>query len=136
MAAGLPWIRFDTTFPDHPKVLELIQLRDGHRSAFVFCCALAYAGRHGTDGYVPQVALARINGRAQDARNLTAVGLLDADEDGGWHIHDYADYQQSSEVTDEIRGRRHRASIKANCVRHHGDGCGCWMVEQPIRAVR
>lgn len=135
--AGLPWIRFDTTLPDHPKILALLDMKDGHRSAFVFCCALAYAGRHGTDGYIPAAALSRINGRKSDAASLVSVGLLDPEEGGGgWFLHDYADYQQTTEVTEEIREKRRRASLKANCVRHHGDSCGCWRVDRPMRAVR
>lgn len=135
--SGLPWIRFDTTLPDHPKMLELLGLKDGHRSAFVYCCALAYAGRHGTDGFIPAAALPRINGRKQDAVNLVQVRLLDPDPDGGWHIHDYAEYQQTSEVTDEVREKRRKASRKGNCVRHHGDGCQCWKLPpESLRAVR
>lgn len=135
-AKGLPWIRFDTTLPDHPKMLELLGLRDGHRSAFVFCCALAYAGRHGTDGYIPTAALPRINGRKLDTTNLVAVGLFDPDENSGWHVHGYAEYQQVSETTDEIREKRRKASKKGNCVRHHGEQCGCWKhADPPMRAV-
>ena len=135
--SGLPWIRFDTTLPDHPKMLELLGLREGHRSAFVFCCALAYAGRHGTDGFIPAAALPRINGRKQDATNLVQVALFDPDESGGWHIHDYADYQQTAEVTDDIREKRRKASRKGNCVRHHGDGCQCWKLPvSELKAVR
>lgn len=137
-ARGLPWIRFDTTLPDHPKVLALLARRDGHRSAFVFCCALAYAGRHGTDGHIPAYALSRINGRKSDATSLVAVGLFDPhDEDDGWYVHDWAEYQQANEMTDGIREKRRRASRKGNCVRHHGESCGCW--RQPpadgLRAV-
>lgn len=135
--SGLPWIRFDTTLPDHPKILTLLGLKDGHRSAFVFCCSLAYAGRHGTDGFIPAAALARINGRKQDAANLVAVGLWDPDDDGGWHVHDYAEYQQTSEVTEAVREKRRKASRKGNCVRHHGDGCLCYKLPtSDLRAVR
>ena len=138
-ARGLPWIRFDTTLPDHPKILTLLDRKDGHRSAFVFCCALAYAGRHGTDGYIPTAALTRINGRKADAANLVAVGLFDPDgDDGGWHVHDYAEYQQTSEITDEVREKRRKASRKGNCVRHHGENCQCWKLPPAdgLRAVR
>jgi hypothetical protein len=135
--SGLPWIRFDTTLPDNPKILELLDRRDGHRSAFVFCCALAYAGRHGTDGFIPGAALARINGRKGDATNLVAVGLWDPGADGGWHIHDYAEYQQTSDVTEKVRKAKRDASRKGNCVRHHGEHCGCWKLPEPgLRAVR
>lgn len=134
MATGLPWIRFDTTLPDHPKMLEVLGLKDGHRSAFVYCCALAYAGRHGTDGFIPSAALNRINGRRQDALNLVAVGLFDPDPNSGWHIHGYDEYQQTSETTDKVRDQKRRASLKGNCVRHHGEQCGCWETSQ-LRAV-
>ena len=136
--SGLPWIRFDTTLPDHPKMLELLGYKDGHRSAFVFCCSLAYAGRHGTDGFIPAAALTRINGRKQDADNLVRVGLWDPDTEGGWHVHDYAEYQQTAEVTDAVRDKRRMASRKGNCVRHHGEGCQCYKVAPAdgLRAVR
>jgi hypothetical protein len=135
--SGLPWIRFDTTLPDHPKILALLGLRDGHRSAFVYCCALAYAGRHGTDGYIPDAALTRINGRKADSANLVQVGLFDPDDDGGWHIHDYADYQQTNLITAEITEKRRKASRKGNCVRHHGESCGCYKLPpESLRAVR
>jgi hypothetical protein len=135
--SGLPWIRFDTTLPDHPKILDLLALKDGHRSAFVFCCSLAYAGRHGTNGFITGAALGRINGRRQDAENLVSVGLWDPDTDGGWHIHDYSEYQQTSEITEDIREKRRKASRKGNCVRHHGESCLCWQLPSSdgLRAV-
>lgn len=132
--SGLPWIRFDTTLPDNPKILELLGMKDGHRSAFVFCCALAYSGRHGTDGFIPAAALARINGRKQDSTNLIKVGLFDPD-DTGWHIHDYADYQQTAEVTEKVRSAKKVGAAKGNCVRWHGEECGCWR-DPGLRAVR
>jgi inosine/xanthosine triphosphate pyrophosphatase family protein len=34
--------------PDNPKILGLLTHKDGHRAAFVWVCAMAYAGKHGT----------------------------------------------------------------------------------------
>lgn len=133
-AKGLPWIRFDTTLPDHPKMLELLGMRDGHRSAFVFCCALAYAGKHGTDGFIPQAALNRINGRKQDAVNLVAVGLFDSG-DKGWWCHGYDEYQQVSTTTEQIKASQKDGSVKGNCRRWHGEDCGCWRDKVNLRAL-
>lgn len=101
----LPWIRLDTSMPDNPKILRLLAMKEGHRAAFVWCCSLAYAGKHGTDGLIEDFALTRINGRPVDARRLVEVGLWDA-ADGGWQIHDWADRQES---TDETRRRSEKA---------------------------
>lgn len=90
----LPWVRLDTSMPDHPKIVELVDEHGdaGMAAAFVWCCALAYSGKHGTDGMIRRGQLSRINGRAKHAALLVKVGLFDA-VDGGWLIHDYADYQ-------------------------------------------
>jgi hypothetical protein len=106
----LPWIRLDTSMPDNPKVLLLLDAREGHRAAFVWCCSLAYAGKHGTDGFIPRFALSRINGRPADASRLIEHGLWDA-VDGGWHIHGWGEMQES---TDETKKRSERARVAAH----------------------
>lgn len=107
--SNLPWVRFDTSLPDHPKILELVEMRDGRASAFVYCCSLAYSGKHGTDGFIPTWALARINGRPADAQRLCDVRLWLAVE-GGWEINGWAERQES---TDESQARRERAQKAA-----------------------
>lgn len=59
---GLPWIRFDTALPDHPKILALLTEKRGRGAGFVYVCGLAYAGKHGTDGFLPTESVPRING--------------------------------------------------------------------------
>lgn len=125
---GLPWVRFDTTLPDNPKVLELLTMKDGYRAAFVYCCGLAYSGRHGTDGHIPGPALGRIHGRRCDAEKLVKVGLWDPAE-SGWWVQSWAEYQQLAETSERIREERRKAGRKGNCVRHHGPDCGCWQEE-------
>lgn len=136
--SGLPWVRLDTDMPDNPKVLELVSRRGGHASAFVYCCSLAYAGRHGTDGYIPKAALARLHGKQADASNLCAVGLWTEHEDGGWSIHGWDEYQQASTTTDEIRAKQKTGAAKGNCRRWHKVGCECWKAAEDMRprAVR
>ena len=107
--SGLPWIRFDTSLPDNPKILLLLSVKDGHRAAFVYCCSLAYSGKHGTDGFIPAEALSRVNGRNIDAERLVDVGLW-RECPGGWEINGWADKQESN---DETKARRARAQAAA-----------------------
>lgn len=106
----LPWVRLDTSMPDHPKVIELLDIhRDGRGAAFVWLCSLAYAGKHGTDGFVPKGALGRINGRALDARLLVQVRLW-AEVEGGWSINGWAEYQESTEETQKRSEKARKAA--------------------------
>ena len=122
---SLPWVRFDTSLPDHPKILELVDGRGGREAGFVYCCSLAYAGKHGTDGFIPKAALSRVNGRPADAQRLVEVGLWETAV-GGWQIHGWLERQQAAAVGEDVLAAKRRASAKGNCVRHHGADCGCW----------
>lgn len=122
---GLPWVRLDTTFYENPKILALLDERDGYRAAVVYVSALAYAGGHGTDGHIATYVLPRVHGRKSDADRLVRHGLFEV-ADKGWQIHDYQELQQTSDTTERIRADRHRAAVKGNCIRHHGPDCGCW----------
>lgn len=133
---GLPWVRFDTTLPDHPKVLELVSRRGGAGSAFVYCCGLAYAGRHGTNGFIPTSALNRLHGRRSDAAALVDVGLWEDLGGDGWLIHGWDEYQQSTETTEEVRAKQKAGSAKGNCRRWHPAGCECWQTPTNLRAIR
>lgn len=122
---GLPWVRLDTGFYENPKILAVIAERDGYRAVVVYVSALAYSGGHGTDGHIATYVLARVHGRKADADRLVRNGLWEP-TDTGWRIHDYEALQQTSETTEQIRSDRRRAAIKGNCIRHHGEDCGCW----------
>ncbi len=83
----LPWVRLDTSMPDNPKILHLVDgHKEGRAAAFVWVCSLTYAGKHGTDGFITRSALARINGRPIYARLLCEAGLW-KDEGVGWSIN-------------------------------------------------
>jgi hypothetical protein len=122
---GLPWYRRDVDWYQHPKVLELFAMRDGFRAGIVWDASIAYSVRNQTDGVIRLSVLAQIHGRKADAERLVQVGLWDRHPDG-YVVHGFAEYQQSSQVTAEIRQTKQRAAAKGNCVRHHGPGCGCW----------
>ena len=116
---GLPWIRLDTSLPDNPKMLALLEAKDGHRAAFVYICGLAYSGKHGTEGLLTTSCLARINGRKADA-NLLVAHHFWLPTMGGWDINGWGDFQLSN---DETRARRTKAQKAAN-IRWHGDENG------------
>jgi hypothetical protein len=99
----------DVSFPRNPKILALLEERDGYRAAVVYICSLAYVGEQGTDGFVPREALRHIHGRQADAARLTAHRLW-VEQPGGWDINDWAEFQES---TDETRQRRIRAQAGA-----------------------
>lgn len=123
---SLPWVRLDTAMPSNPKIIALVDgHKDGRASAFIYVCSIAYSGLHGTDGHIPKGALLRIGGRSADADRLVEVGLWHKDGTG-WVIHGWAEYQQSTDETQERRRKIQEASKKANCVRWHGADCGCW----------
>lgn len=107
--SGLPWIRMDTAMPDNPKVLGLTTAKDGHRAAFVWVCCMAYAGKHGTAGFVPREALPRVNGRVTDMRRLVEHEFV-TENAGGWQINGWDEFQLS---TEEAKRRREKAQRAA-----------------------
>jgi hypothetical protein len=109
----LPWVRLDTSMPDNPKVLRMAQTPAGKAAAFVWVCSIAYAGKHGTDGYIPPEALSRCNGTRADATKLVEVGLWDVDPaTGGWIIHGWTEFQMSNEETQRRSDRARTAALK------------------------
>src|SRR6202044_1624276 len=115
--------RLDTTFPRNPKLLALLREKDGHRAALVYLCSLAYSGEQGSDGWIPLEALPFLHGRLADSKLLVRHGfwVISAGcnagsnakvteqngypQGGGWLIHDWEAFQESS---DEHKKRRIR----------------------------
>lgn len=118
--AGLPWVRLDAAFPSHPKVLKLLEEREGHRAAFVYLCSLAYAGSHGTDGVIPVAALPFVHARKVDAERLVSVRLWHEYPDGGWLINGWDEKQ----LTSEGKSARSQAAREAALIRWHGNKAG------------
>ena len=105
----LPWVRLDTAFPYNPKLLAMLQERDGHRAAVTYISSLCYAGVTGSDGFIPSLALPFIHGRDADAARLVRHGFWIV-TDGGWLINDWEKFQES---TTETQARRARAQAAA-----------------------
>lgn len=109
----LPWIRLDTSMPDHPKVIDLVDHygEAGMAAAFVWVCSLAYCGKHGLDGFIAKNALGRLNGKAKHAKLLVEVGLW-KDAGIGWAINGWLEYQPSNEESQKRSDRARNAALK------------------------
>lgn len=109
----MSWVRYDDTFPDHPKVM-----RTGRDSLAVMgahVVASCYAAKHETDGFVPDEYLRRhVPGRI--IGHLLTVGLLEKVE-AGFQVHDFLDFNPSkaqrnasrNAVTERVK--RHRNAV-------------------------
>lgn len=122
----LPWIRLDSTFPTHDKVLDLLlQGAAGRSAGFVYVCSLAHCGAQGTDGLVTFASMPVIHCRKRDAELLVDVALWKP-HPLGWEIPNWLERQQSAAKSEAIvRGKR-KAGVMGNCIRWHGADCGCW----------
>lgn len=106
----LPWVRLDTAFPYNPKLLAMLTAeRDGHRTALVYLCGLAYAGAHGTDGFIPKEALPYIHARPADAGRLVRY-VFWCEQPGGWLINGWDEFQESNAETQARRARAQAAA--------------------------
>ena len=112
----LPWVRLDTSLPRNPKILALIGEKDGYRAAFVYVCMLAYSGEQGTDGFVPREALPFLHARHADVTRLVTHNFV-YPQPGGWLIHGWDEFQESSEET-KIRRKRAQALAAARWNGH------------------
>ena len=116
---SLPWVRLDTQMPSNPKLLAMLQRKDGHRAAFAWVCGLSYTGAHGLDGFLTKESLPFIHCRNVDAALLVHFGLWKT-APGGWQINGWDEKQQSS---DETKQRRVRAQAAAQARwSSNGDG--------------
>ncbi|WP_029135312.1 hypothetical protein [Nakamurella lactea] len=112
---ALPWVRLDTQISSNPKVLML--LADSHQQAVcVYLFSLGYSGAHGTDGFIPKLALPMIHGSMADAKRLVGVGLWSS-AGGGWDINGWTEFQPTS---DENAERKRKAKLAAH-KRWHPD---------------
>ncbi|MET9313814.1 hypothetical protein ABZX12_18535 [Kribbella sp. NPDC003505] len=125
-------MRLDSSIASHDKVLALLSDPSPKRwqaiSSYIF--ALGWSGQQGTDGRIPMSALPFIHATTTTARLLVKYGLWTENGTGtGWNIKNWAERQQSVAITEEARARLSTAGRKANCVRWHGEECGCWKNE-------
>ena len=122
---GLPWVRLDSNVFSHDKTLWLLAQRDGYRAWAVYTFSLAYAGGHGTDGYIASHVLPAIHGTERVAMLLVEARLWEHADDG-WQIHNWDQRQEMSMVTAAKKEAKRQGAMRTNCQRYHGPECGCW----------
>ena len=96
--------------PDNPKILGLLDERDGHRAAFVWCAAWPTPGSTARTGSSPANAARFVHGRASDFARLVEVSALKV-VPGGWEIPDWDEFQ----VSDEAAKSTPRQGPKGRC---------------------
>jgi len=102
------WVRIDTRFPNHPKVLDI-----GPFGEALWLRGMCYAGEHLTDGFIPTRYITRMG----DMKGLTVADVLVgaglwAKTQGGYVIHDYLDWQRSRDEVADISSKRAASGSK------------------------
>lgn len=110
------WVRLDDNISEHPKIAAL----DDHAFS-LFVAGLAYCNRNMTDGFIPShVGIGQLrysNGNTIPAiRQLEEIGLWQ-EEDGGWRVHDYDDYQPSKAQVEAERAQKKAAGKAGGLAR-------------------
>lgn len=129
--SGLPWVRLDTGFPSHPKILELLADASApaarrYQAVVSYASAICWCGDHGTDGHIPVTALPFIHGSPATASLLVRHRLWDPRPGGGWFLPNYALRQELAVVTEAKKQAQRIGGLKGACARWHPPGCGCW----------
>jgi hypothetical protein len=122
---GLPWVRLDSNIASHDKILDLLEMRDGVKAAWMYVCSLGYSGGHDTDGLIRFAVLSHIHGTKKLAEMAVEVELWAPDPEG-WRIPKWATRQQTTATTEKKRSAQSKGAQRGNCIRWHGPECGCW----------
>ncbi len=103
----MSWVRMDDGAREHRK-----QLKAGAEACWLWSCGLMYAGRQKAhDGFIPSEMLTQLYPFRKPldlAAKLVEVGLWDKVE-GGYHIHDYNEYQPTAEEVAALAAKRANA---------------------------
>ena len=128
---SLPWVRLDASIASHDKTLRLLADPSPKRwqamSSYLF--ALGWAGEHGTDGAIEEIALPFIHGTKVTAALLVKHGFWET-TDRGWQIRNYAERQELAVITEAKRAAQRLGARKGNCRKYHGPSCNCWREEE------
>lgn len=117
----MPWVKLDDTFPEHPKV-EMA----GPMAGWLHVCALCYCNRNLTDGFIPSARVPKLAADLPNVKRLVSA-LLDAglwlEEDGGYRIHNYLEFQPSKAKVEAEReeARKRMAAARAAKKAKAGD---------------
>lgn len=96
----MSWLKIDDRLFLHPKWLTTPPVARG-----LWITALSYCGAQNTDGLIPIPLLALLGGTEADAESLVASGLWHK-EDAGYRVHDFADYNKTSDDRESLSEKR------------------------------
>ena len=88
---ALQWIRLDTTFPDNPKIMDLVD-NNQHRVVVAQISMMCHVGKTETDGYFPEGALRRYAIGKKDAGIALESGLWVPVPGGGYRINGWDEH--------------------------------------------
>ena len=83
------WVKFDDELPQNPKLRSV-----SDHARWTYISAICYSGHHLTDGFIPDSMLLLLDGTKRIATALVGAGLWEK-VPGGWHIHDYEEYNRT-----------------------------------------
>jgi hypothetical protein len=105
---GMAWVRLESAFGTNPKTLELAH-RKQWRAIVAYISGLGYSGQQGLDGFIPDNAMHIIHATNKDRDTLIEIGMW-LPVEGGYEIHDWHDYQPTSEA---VTARKQKAKQAA-----------------------
>jgi hypothetical protein len=118
------YARLDDELLDHRKVLSA-GARLGPNGAAIaigfYAVLLMYANRHLTDGFIPDEVLAKFSHvrRPRDVADALVFARLLLRVEGGYQIHDFADYNPSAE---HVKTRRRAETLRKRAQRAAQNG--------------
>ena len=121
----IPWFKIDDTLHSHPKARKA-----GLAAVGLFTAAGSFCMAYKTDGFVPRWYVLGWPQGLKLADQLVSAGFWEpAVKNGeeGWLVHDWEDYQPSSEEIEadrehaRERQRKRRAKLRAARNGHHDE---------------
>jgi hypothetical protein len=101
----MSWAKLDDQFFDHPKARQV-----GLHGRALFVAGLCWSAGNLTDGFIADTDLQLVAAKAEVPGAVTARRLVDAGlwavVAGGWVVHDYHDFNPSSESERKRRAAR------------------------------
>ena len=140
----MPWVRIDDHFDEHPKIAAV-----GPLGIALWVTGLAYCNRNLTDGFIPWSVARNLltweylgsvepDGRRKHYRIAISSGMVGDDvatekiiallveagiwdeEDDGYRVHDFGDYQPSKAEVEAEREQRHAGRAAGGRKRAEG----------------
>jgi hypothetical protein len=106
----MSWFKVDDGWWSHPKTLQL-----SDAAISLWTRAGSWSCQHLTDGRITDPVLKVLGGSKRAVDELVKAGYWDV-VDGGWTFHDWADYQEHSDVVKKRRedARERMRTVRAN----------------------